>query len=149
MVVAAIAGEWFPYDRRDRWFFFLSDCSDHSDHMETKPYCDKSWKDLQQASRETGRFTRRIGPRRLFTLGYMGLSLQQLCTRSILSFFVEFFAADAWLRRAIQPNFTFYWEPANKRRRHCLSHSLCPWIFFWGIRVQESLSTFSSVSELE
>ena len=31
------------------------------------------WKDLQQASRETGRFTRRIGPRHSFTLGYLGL----------------------------------------------------------------------------
>ena len=29
-VVAAIAGEWFPYDR---WTFFLSD---RSDHMETE-----------------------------------------------------------------------------------------------------------------
>ena len=44
MVVAAIAGEWFPYDRCDRWFFFLSDRSDHSDHMDTKPYFDKSMK---------------------------------------------------------------------------------------------------------
>ena len=32
IVVAAIAGEWFPYDR---WTFFLSDHSDRSDHMET------------------------------------------------------------------------------------------------------------------
>ena len=28
IVVAAIAGEWFPYDR---WFFFLSDRSDRSE----------------------------------------------------------------------------------------------------------------------
>ena len=32
IVVAAITGEWFPYDR---WTFFLSDHSDRSDHMET------------------------------------------------------------------------------------------------------------------
>ena len=32
IVVAAIAGEWFPYDR---WTFFLSNHSDRSDHMET------------------------------------------------------------------------------------------------------------------
>ena len=31
IVVAAIAGEWFPYDR---WTFFLSDHSDRSDHTE-------------------------------------------------------------------------------------------------------------------
>ena len=31
------------------------------------------WRDLQQASRGTGRLTRRIGPRRSFTLGYLGL----------------------------------------------------------------------------
>ena len=40
------------------------------------------WKDLQQARREAGRFTRRKGLYRSF-LGYLGLSLQQLCTRSI------------------------------------------------------------------
>ena len=37
IVVAAIAGKWFPYDR---WtFFFVSDRSDHSDrsnHMEAR-----------------------------------------------------------------------------------------------------------------
>ena len=34
IVVAAIGGKWFPYDRGDRWtFFFLSD---RSDHMETR-----------------------------------------------------------------------------------------------------------------
>ena len=41
-------------------------------------------------------------------------------------------------------------ENANKRRRISLSHSLCPWIFFWGIRVQESSCTFRRVySKLE
>ena len=78
-------------------------------------------KDLQQARR--GRFTRRKGLHRSF-LGYLGLSLQQLCTRSILSFFVEFFAANAWLRRAIQPNFTFYREHKQKKTNFTLSLSL-------------------------
>ena len=32
--IAAIAEEWFPYDRCDRWPFFFSDRSDSSDHME-------------------------------------------------------------------------------------------------------------------
>ena len=50
--------------------------------------------------------------------------LQQLCTRSILSFFVEFFAANAWLRRTIQPNFTFYRERKQKRTNFSLSFSL-------------------------
>ena len=37
IVVAAIGGKWFPYDRGDRWtFFFLSDHSNRSDHMETR-----------------------------------------------------------------------------------------------------------------
>ena len=40
IVVAAIAGKWFPYDRYDccdRWtVFFLSDRSDRSDHMENR-----------------------------------------------------------------------------------------------------------------
>ena len=40
IVVAAIAGKWFLYDRYDRcdrWtFFFLSHHSDRSDHMETR-----------------------------------------------------------------------------------------------------------------
>ena len=81
------------------------------------------WKDLQQARREAGRFTRRKGLHRSF-LGYLGLSLQQLCTRSILSFFVEFFAANAWLRRAIQPNFPFYREHKQKKTNFTLSLSL-------------------------
>ena len=34
IVVAAIAGEWFPYDRCDRWTFFQR--RDRSDHMETR-----------------------------------------------------------------------------------------------------------------
>ena len=41
------------------------------------------WKDLQQASRETGRFTRRIGPRRSFTLGYLGLEPTELPTTTL------------------------------------------------------------------
>ena len=81
------------------------------------------WKDLQQARREAGRFTRMKGLHRSF-LGYLGLSLHQLCTRSILSFFVEFFAANAWLRRAIQPNFTFYREHKQKKTNFTLSLSL-------------------------
>ena len=40
IVVAAIAGMWFPYDyydRCDRWtFFFLSDRRDRSEYMETR-----------------------------------------------------------------------------------------------------------------
>ena len=41
IVIAAVAGKWFPYDhydRSDRWtfFFFFSDRSDCSDHMETR-----------------------------------------------------------------------------------------------------------------
>ena len=41
IVVAAIAGKWFPYDRYDlcdiaELFFFLSDHSDRSDHMENR-----------------------------------------------------------------------------------------------------------------
>ena len=41
IVVATIAGKWFPYDRCDRWtFFLLSDSGGHSgdrsDHMETR-----------------------------------------------------------------------------------------------------------------
>ena len=36
IVVAAIAEEWFPYDRCDRWTFFQR--RDRSDHMETRLY---------------------------------------------------------------------------------------------------------------
>ena len=39
IVVTAIAGKWFPYDRCNHRTFFLSDGSDHSDrsdHMETR-----------------------------------------------------------------------------------------------------------------
>ena len=132
----------------------FSDRSDHSDHMETtlqrslnlffsaiavivaiiwKPgfIVTNRWKDLQQASRETGRFTRRIGPRRLFTLGYMGLEpTTTLRAEAYLAFFVEFFAANAWLRRAIQPIISRFIESANKRRPICLSYYLCPWILY-------------------
>ena len=39
--IATIAGKWFPYDHYDHYpaitvFFFLSDHSDRSDHMETR-----------------------------------------------------------------------------------------------------------------
>ena len=71
--------------------------SDRSDHMETTLSAIAAivtiiWKagfavrnrrkDLQQASREIGRFTRRKRLRHSLTLGNLGLSLQQLCTRS-------------------------------------------------------------------
>ena len=39
IVIAAVAGKWFPYDhydRSDRWTFFFSDRSDCSDHMGTR-----------------------------------------------------------------------------------------------------------------
>ena len=38
IVVAAIAGKCFPYDRYDRWTFFC--LSDHSDRRETRPYAE-------------------------------------------------------------------------------------------------------------
>ena len=80
------------------------------------------WKDLQQASRETGRFTRRIGPRRSFTLGYMGLEpTTTLHAEAYLAFFVEFFAANAWLRRAIQPIISRFIENTNKTEKTNLS----------------------------
>ena len=79
-------------------------------------------KDLQQASRETGRFTRRIGSRRSFTLGYMGLEpTTTLHAEAYLAFFVEFFAANAWLRRAIQPIISRFIENTNKTEKTNLS----------------------------
>ena len=146
MVVAAIAGEWFPYDRCDRWFFFSAIAAITAIIWKSSLTVTNPWKDLQQARREAGRFTRRKGLHRSF-LGYRGLSLQQLCTRSIISFSVEFFAANAWLRRTIQPNFTFYREHKQKKTNFTLF--ALGYFSLWGIRVRQSSSTFSGVSELE
>ena len=73
------------------------------------------WKDLQQARRKAGRFTRRKGLRRSFTLGYLGLSLQQRLHAQHTFLNSSLPPINAWLRRAVQPNFTFYRERKQKK----------------------------------
>ena len=172
IVVAAIAGEWFPYDRCDRWIF--SQRLQRQQSLRQKTFhpsdccrchrCDRCnrwrvvsiwslwllrslnifsaiaaitaiiwkpgftvtnrWQDLQQARRKAGRFTRRKGLRRSFTLGCLGLSLQQRLHAQHTFLNSSLPPINAWLRRAVQPNFTFYRERKQKKTNFSPSLSL-------------------------
>ena len=96
--------------------FFLSDRSDRSDHMKPGFTVINRWKDLQQA-REIGRFIRRIGPRRLFTLGYLGLEpTTTLHAQAYLTFFGWVLCCQCMATtRHTAYNFTFYRERKQKK----------------------------------
>ena len=84
------------------------------------------WRDLQQASRGTGRLTRRIGPRRSFTLGYLGLEpTTTLHAQAYLTFFGRVLCCQCMATtRHTAYNFTFYRERKQKKTNLSLVLSL-------------------------